>query len=222
MTERVCKPRMNSHQIAVNKNRQDRIDHEISKKLRVLDRNSRRVRFKRGAIVRCWARIRDRDDPFAISDDETCKVHYRDTHEDDVRVLKRESDYLEDYYPVKRTKTDKNTSRHPNTPNLRGPAGLIPRESDQDAEDDFGEEAISLAAVLRRTKRRMERWECEQRCKFEARLALDQTVGQAIPLPKTSHTVKNRNLGEYSGHGDIAPEDEFYRETDPILVAPRQ
>jgi len=47
-------------------------------------------------------------------------------------------------------------AKYVNGTNFRGCAGLVPRD---DEIDDFGEEAIGFAAAIRRTQRRLDRWE---------------------------------------------------------------
>ena len=47
-------------------------------------------------------------------------------------------------------------AKYVNGTSSRGCAGLVPRD---DEEDDYGEEAIARAAAIRRTQRRLDRWE---------------------------------------------------------------
>ena len=53
-------------------------------------------------------------------------------------------------------------AKYVNGTNHRGCAGLVPRD---DELDDYGEEAIEFAAAIRRTQRRLDRWEMEESMK---------------------------------------------------------
>lgn len=178
---------LTSHQIAVQQNRKDRAEYMINRKLRSLDRKSMKIRLKEGAMVRCWRRIKNLEDPFDKSDDER-DVRIVRIHEAPAVVSGKESDAMaEDGNPFgntasipgtlgedgvlieptpKKIKLEHNTphdSHHRRSTNgtvLPSAAGLIPVEEE---EDDYGEEASSLAAAVRRTTRRLDRWEQSDR-----------------------------------------------------------
>jgi hypothetical protein len=159
------RPRMTSHQIAVQQNRKDRVNHLIERKLQRLDRKKRRQRLKQGAIARAWNRIKDIEDPLLMSDDEERPLKHTavDVYDEEGNVVKREDD--DDHaHPSKRAKLDKSRGALANGNVSRGPAGLIPRREEQmgDEADDFGEEAMAIAAAIRRTKRRLERWQMDE------------------------------------------------------------
>ena len=141
--------RMTTHQLAVQQNRKERVEHAIAHKLRRIDRKKRKVRMKEGAILRTWNRIKDLEDPLLASDDENKPLRYYDFGDD----VKRE----EDDHPAKRLKTEKGRVLGEIT---RAPAGLLPRREEETGdEDDYGEEALSLASAIRRSTRRLDRWE---------------------------------------------------------------
>lgn len=207
---------LTSHQLAVQQNRKDRAEYLINRKLKRLDRKSRKARLQEGAISRCWRRIKHMEDPFAKSDDEheihPIKPIIRSTpvvaappaaavETDDAgnttTVASTENSRLTDprdpagvanstadsptepmdvepdLPPVKKIKTEHvnehhSSKRYGNGTAHRGIAGLAPTDAE---EDDYGEEALALAAAIRRSKRRLERWEEE-----DARRALGEDV----------------------------------------------
>ncbi|KAL7271833.1 hypothetical protein RUND412_005385 [Rhizina undulata] len=178
LAERTPKSRpMTSHQLAVQQNRKDRADYVIDKKLRRMDARKKKSRTRESIFRRTWDRIKDMEDPFANSDDEMYDDIIRgiggsgataagEAREDENQAEK----HPEDVEPAhKKLKTD----RHPdmkyfnNGTTNPGPAGLIPKPEE---EDDYGEEAMSLAAALRRTNRRLDRWE-------QQKLDLQETGG---------------------------------------------
>jgi len=145
--------RMTSHQIAVQQNRRERINHVIILKMQRLDARKKRQRFKQGAFIRAWSRIKDIEDPLLMSDDDKHPVK----HTAEFVVDDTNANGDDDTHPNKRSKLTHRTT----TMYTRGPAGLIPRKDEELADDldDFGEEAMSIAAAIRRTRRRLERWE---------------------------------------------------------------
>jgi Ino eighty subunit 1 len=170
------RPRMTSHQLAVQQNRKERINHLIERKLQRLDRKKRRLRLKQGAIARAWNRIKDIEDPLVLSDnEERPRKHAADeVYDEEGNVVQQE----EEEHPIKRVKLDKGRGGPANV--SRPPAGLIPRKEEQmgDEHDDFGEEAMALAAAIRRTKRRLERWQLDE----NRRIAAGLTGGGQQPL----------------------------------------
>lgn len=178
---------LTSHQLAVQQNRKDRADYMIDRKLRGLDRRTRKTRLKEGPMVRAWRRIKNLEDPFAKSDDER-ELKVIRVHEVAV-VTEKEPEILldEDGSPFrngmggsiaggeegatsepipKKIKLEHNDYRDPHHKRFANGtlhpsvAGLVPVEEE---EDDYGEESTSLAAAVRRTTRRLQRWEDEDR-----------------------------------------------------------
>ncbi|KAA8894905.1 hypothetical protein FN846DRAFT_371004 [Sphaerosporella brunnea] len=206
------RPRMTSHQIAVQQNRNDRINHVIERKLQRLDRKKRRLRLKQGTIVRAWNRIKDLEDPLLMSDDEERPLkHVPPDHDEEGNPVKRE-DEDDHHHPTKRTKTDK-AQKLANGTYSRGPAGLIPRKEEENAgdEDDFGEEAMAFAAAIRRTARRLARWQKEDERRIAAGLALvDSANGQALDVP----VAKEENAEGEGDAGDRPEQDEDVSDED--------
>lgn len=186
-SERAPKPRsLTAHQAAVAENRKERADYIIDRKLKRLDRKNNRVRKREGTFARTWRRIKDMEDPFATSDGEaaigdegvTSGIRFdtegnlilpdafmKDTTssiagdngvDDRVRLNVIEANAQLNSIPRRGHKQLTSRAKYVNGTNYRGCAGLVPKDSEL---DDFGEEAIGFAAAIRRTQRRLERWE---------------------------------------------------------------
>jgi hypothetical protein len=153
--------RMTTHQMAVQQNRKDRVNHVIDRELRRLDKKKKASRMKQGSISRAWSRIKDLEEPLFMSDDDERPLkhsqHSIEVYDEEGNMVKREDDD-DRPHPAKRVKVDR-SHKFANGSVSRGPAGLIPRKEEETGDDDdFGEEAMSLAAAIRRTQRRLERW----------------------------------------------------------------
>ncbi|RVD81186.1 uncharacterized protein DFL_009060 [Arthrobotrys flagrans] len=140
---------LTQHQLAVQEHRRRRVERQTHKLINTHYRRGRRARFREGVLKRTWLRIKDLPDPFAKSDDEVDLEHPL------VRIDETEEEMVEKEARRKRAKYNNGTS-------TKGPAGLIPLD---DEVDDFGEEAASIAAALRRIRRRLPRWEEEDRAR---------------------------------------------------------
>ncbi|KAL2760619.1 hypothetical protein ACRALDRAFT_1073605 [Sodiomyces alcalophilus JCM 7366] len=57
-----------AHQIAVERNRNERVEHTLDRGLRELHRKARRLRKQEGAVYRALRRVRELEDPFEDSD----------------------------------------------------------------------------------------------------------------------------------------------------------
>ncbi|RNJ60601.1 hypothetical protein D7B24_007525 [Verticillium nonalfalfae] len=117
-----------AHQLAVERNRSQRVEHILDQGLRKEHRRARKLRKAEGHLLRAMRRIKQMEDPLEDSD-----------VEDEVR---RE---LSAGGPLR----DAGQYRH------RGMAGLTPLKSE---DDDFGEESAAIAAAYRRVNRRLARW----------------------------------------------------------------
>ncbi|KAM0335768.1 hypothetical protein ACHAQA_000818 [Verticillium albo-atrum] len=117
-----------AHQLAVERNRSQRVEHILDQGLRKEHRRSRKLRKAEGHLLRAMRRIKQMEDPLEDSD-----------VEDEVR---RE-------LSAGGSMRDAGQFRH------RGMAGLAPLKSEA---DDFGEESAAIAAALRRANRRLVRW----------------------------------------------------------------
>lgn len=177
------------YQAAVAVNRKERAEHIIDRKLKRLDRRNNRKRKREGVFSRTWKRIKDMEDPFANSDEEGGAgddgVMSGIRFDVDGNLVLLDSIFKDSAIPgdagadegvrlnVIEANAQLNTTSHSerrrgghkqlplrakyvNGTNFRGCAGLVPRD---DEIDDFGEEAIGFAAAIRRTQRRLDRWE---------------------------------------------------------------
>ncbi|KAI4102297.1 MAG: hypothetical protein L6R37_004489 [Teloschistes peruensis] len=180
--ERGPKPRpLTAHQVAVAENRRERAEHLINRKLRILDRKKRKQRRQEGVFVRTWSRIKHIEDPFVNSDEETASHSNNDFHssgmrfDEDGNLILVGTEPKDLYHAPADAERDelfklnvieanavlnKRNQHHPpkylNGTNRRGCAGLVSRD---DEEDDYGEETMAYAAAIRRTQRRLDRWE---------------------------------------------------------------
>ncbi|KAI5924765.1 hypothetical protein F4810DRAFT_700538 [Camillea tinctor] len=111
-----------AHQLAVERNRNQRVEYILDRGLRRHHHRSRKVRRQEGILIRAKHRLEAMADPFLDSDDEGYRM-----------------------FPI-----DKGTFRD------RGFGGLCPLTRE---EDDFGEEFASYSAALRRSDRRLARWD---------------------------------------------------------------
>lgn len=207
MLERLPRHRMTSHQMAVQQNRQDRVDYIINRKLRRLDKKRKRMRIKTGAISRAWARIKDTQEPLYMSDDDLKPLTFARSTDTDGNLAEKHSHEEDASHPAKKARVDKSLQNKGLIEKSRiGPAGLLPREKEEhgDDDDDFGEEAMSLAAALRRSKRRMERWEEEDRRRTAAGFALvDES--RAVPEQTVSGVSAAEHCEQNTG---VATEDD--------------
>ena len=186
-SERAPKPRsLTAHQAAVALNRKERANYIIDRKLKRLDRRNNKLRKREGTFARTWRRIKDMEDPFANSDEEaaigdesamtgirfdtegnlilqdafmkdtTSSIAGENGVDDRVRLNVIEANAQLNNTPRRGHKQLTSRAKYVNGTNYRGCAGLVSRDNEL---DDFGEEAIGFAAAIRRTQRRLERWE---------------------------------------------------------------
>jgi Ino eighty subunit 1 len=111
---------LTAHQLAVDKNRSQRVDYILRRGLRQKHYVAKKQRLQGSAIWRALQRIKQMGDPFDDSEGE--------------------DDSSQENLPFK----------------ARGFGGLVQLEVGQ---DDFGEEMSAYAAALRRTSRRLDRWD---------------------------------------------------------------
>ncbi|KAH6689578.1 INO80 chromatin remodeling complex Ies1 [Plectosphaerella plurivora] len=117
-----------AHQIAVERNRTQRVEHTLDQGLRKQHHKARKLRKKESTVYRAWARVTSTDN------------------------------WLEDSDPDEVVSTQlaalgiRPASGKFRSPGLGGFAQL------EEEVDDFGEEAVSASAALRRSIRRLQRW----------------------------------------------------------------
>ncbi|KAK3901856.1 hypothetical protein C8A05DRAFT_16023 [Staphylotrichum tortipilum] len=120
-----------AHQLAVERNRSQRVEYILDRGLRRSHHRSRRTRRPEGAIIRALPRLAQMQDPFDDSEEDEVISHG-----------KLASSILNG--------ADSQRLRE------RGYGGLA---SLKDETDDFGEQVSAYAAAFRRTMRRLHRWE---------------------------------------------------------------
>lgn len=121
-----------AHQIAVERNRSQRVEYILDRGIRRSHHRSRKQRRVDGSIIRALNRLAQMPDPFEDSEDDETVAHNRHflTHGGPLPDAKRLRE--------------------------RGYGGLCQLK---DEPDDFGEEFSSFAAAVRRAHRRLSRWE---------------------------------------------------------------
>lgn len=123
-----------AHQLAVERNRSQRVEHILDRGLRRGRHRARKEHRDQGAILRALPRLAQMDNPFDDSEDEEVAA-----------VLGKHSASVS---------SDGNKRMRE-----RGYGGLAQLK---DEPDDFGEQVSSYAAAFRRTNRRLMRWENHQ------------------------------------------------------------
>jgi len=122
-----------AHQLAVERNRSQRVEYILDRGLRRSHHRSRRTRRPEGAILRALPRLAQMQDPFDDSEDDEVVTHSKHA----AALLNGAGGHgLRE----------------------RGYGGLA---SLKDETDDFGEQVSAYAAAYRRTVRRLERWELD-------------------------------------------------------------
>ncbi|KAK4104011.1 INO80 chromatin remodeling complex Ies1-like protein [Parathielavia hyrcaniae] len=119
-----------AHQIAVERNRTQRVEYILDRGLRRSHHSSRKLRRGEGSIVRALPRLAHMQDPFDDSDEDEVVAHGKH---------------------ASATIGDNNKRMRE-----RGYGGLAQLK---DEPDDFGEQLSAYAAAFRRVARRLERWE---------------------------------------------------------------
>ncbi|KAK7741036.1 hypothetical protein SLS53_005101 [Cytospora paraplurivora] len=152
-----------AHQIAVERNRTQRVEYILDRGIRQRHRKSRRARKTDGAIVRAAKRIRYMEDPFEDSEGE-----------ENIQVLKHHLLVGPSAYPpgIDPVTTRKTSFRE------RGFGGLVPLVTE---EDDFGEEIVAYTAAMRRAARRLDRWEAYS----------GPDVGPVAPIKRPQQALAN-------------------------------
>jgi Ino eighty subunit 1 len=131
-----------AHQLAVEKNRSQRVEYILDRGIRKEHRKARKLRRAEGAIIRALTRLKymqDREErPFENSEDED--VAAQNHQRLNLPGVAADPSALSSAEPFRE----------------RGFGGLTPLASEK---DDFGEEASAYAGALRRMNRRLTRWE---------------------------------------------------------------
>lgn len=125
-----------AHQLAVENNRKQRIDYVLSRGIHRKHHRARKLRQTEGAIVRALRRLKEVDEPFENSEDES--------------NLEFNRGLFMFTMGAQQSMSTGNAFRE------RGFHGIVQLKSEP---DDFGEETASYASAMRRACRRINRWE---------------------------------------------------------------
>lgn len=159
---------MTAHQQAVEKNRAQRVDYILDRKMRKVYQKKEKLRSREGAIWRAWNRQDAMVDPFANSEDEDSR-------------LRRTGGPVRD----------------------QGFGGLMALETE---EDDYGEEINAYAAALRRSSRRLDRWDMLRPGEFSKPVAPKPTNG--VPKYLHSDIYEDANEDSMDKPREYSPEAE--------------
>jgi len=123
-----------AHQLAVERNRSQRVEYILDRGLRKSHHKSRKQRRVDGSIIRALNRLNHVQNPFDDSEDEDLANHNKNA------LLMGNANVEPKTFPFRE----------------KGYGGLCQLK---DEDDDFGEEFASFSAALRRAHRRLARWE---------------------------------------------------------------
>lgn len=151
-----------AHQLAVERNRSQRVEYILDKGLRRQHHKSRKLRRKEGAIYLAYKRLQAQVDPFEDSDNEDSRP--------------------------------RNLPKSDDKPTVFREAGLGGLCSLRAEPDDFGEEVSYYAAALRRSNRRLARWE-------------GQEGGVVAPVKKRKENGAATNGTNGVANGDVTMDD---------------
>ncbi|KAJ4413747.1 hypothetical protein N0V82_008336 [Gnomoniopsis sp. IMI 355080] len=183
-----------AHQLAVERNRTQRVEYILDRGIRKAHRKARRARKTEGAVVRAAARIAKIENPFDDSEGE-----------DNVTALKHHlvvgpSAYAPGVDPM----TGKQMPFRE-----RGYGGLVPLTTEI---DDFGEEFATYSAALRRAVRRLDRWENQK----------GPDIGPVAPVkrPRPGYQNGERDPDETEEEMDRDADATQYSMMDESMLAP--
>lgn len=183
-----------AHQLAVERNRTQRVEYILDRGIRKAHRKARKTRKTEGAVVRAAARIAKMENPFDDSEGE-----------DNVTALKHHllvgpSAYAAGVDPM----TGKQMPFRE-----RGFGGLVPLISEV---DDFGEEFATYSASMRRAVRRLDRWEGHK----------GPDVGPVAPVkrPRPGYQNGERDPDETEEEMDRDADATQYSMMDESMLAP--
>lgn len=191
---------------------------EIERMLRSRDRRNRRVRYQQGSISRTWNRIKDLD-PIYISDDEGA-VQKEDEAVTTGKRGGRKKQQQSSQPQSSQTSEQQQPQNNNNNNSVNGTSSTHAAENDSNnfnssfqstttiiqpptlragtvfADDDYGEEALSVARAIRRSLRWTTRWKAEQSqppSSFNNHTELngDSTHAPVVEKPRSESASKN-------------------------------
>lgn len=183
-----------AHQIAVERNRTQRVEYILDRGIRKAHRKARRARKLDGAVVRAVSRLSHLDDPFDDSEGE-----------DNVNALKHHILVGPSVYPPG---VDPMTGKRMPF-RERGFGGLVSMVTEP---DDYGEEFSAYAASLRRAVRRLDRW--------EAHTGAEAGPIAPVKRPKLAPLNGEKDPDETEEEGDRDPDATQYSMMEDSLLVP--
>ncbi|KAF3916634.1 hypothetical protein ABW20_dc0104442 [Dactylellina cionopaga] len=169
---------LTQHQLAVQEHRRQRVERQTVKMIDTHYRRTKRARHRESVMKRAWFRIKEMPDPFSKSDDEVDLEHGL------IRIDENEEE-------METKENRRRKAKYNNGTSTKGPAGLVPLD---DEVDDFGEEVAGVAASLRRIRRRLPRWEEEDRARKKKGLTGEVEIADPEPgVPVTTARDNERN-----------------------------
>lgn len=181
-----------AHQIAVERNRTQRVEYILDRGIRKAHHKARRGRRMDGAVVRAVSRLSHLEDPFDDSEGE-----------DNVNALKHHLLVGPSVYPPG---VDPMTGKRMPF-RERGFGGLVSMVTEQ---DDYGEEFSAYAASLRRAVRRLNRW--------EAHTGPDTGPIAPVKKPRLAPLHGDKDPDETEEEGDHADATQYSMMDDSMLV----
>ncbi|KAK3325564.1 hypothetical protein B0H66DRAFT_580559 [Apodospora peruviana] len=178
-----------AHQLAVERNRSQRVEYILDRGIRRSHHKCRKLRRLDGSIIRALNRLNHVQDPFEDSEDEEAARGNINNNNKAALLLNANGDVKN--LPFRE----------------KGFGGLCQLK---DEEDDFGEEVASFCAALRRSERRLSRWEHHEG---------PEPLGVIRPVKRPKpHGVNGGGSGEGSqnggGGGGGDEEDGYFQDGD--------
>jgi Ino eighty subunit 1 len=159
-----------AHQLAVERNRNQRVEYILDRGLRRKQHRARKIRRQDGSIYRAWKRVQEMQDPFENSDGEDGPQQFSFSEDRGTGNLFRGA----------------------------GIGGLVLLKSE---DDDFGEQANTFAAAIRRAHRRLNRWDAYE---GPALGVIPPTKRKKKVDPDSALNGGDGDLDGMDGKGDLA------------------
>ncbi|KAH8887364.1 INO80 chromatin remodeling complex Ies1-like protein [Thozetella sp. PMI_491] len=178
-----------AHQLAVERNRTQHVEYILDRGIRKSHHKFRKARRAEGSLVRALNRLGHMTDPFEDSDDDDCQMHNKQL------ALMGGPNGESKGFPYRE----------------RGFGGLCQLRGE---DDDFGEEFATFCASIRRTQRRLERWEAHE----GPELGVIQPIKRA--RQNRPEPLDDDLDGEGSPSKDAIDPAETEDETELVIKAP--
>lgn len=201
-----------AHQLAVERNRSQRVDYILDRGIRKMHRKSRRARRSEGAVIRAAKRLEHVMDPFDDSEGEENFRAIKHHVAVGVTAYSYGKDPLRGFYmPFYERGYGGLVQLLPKGP-LPGMNEVLLGQNDGFGEDDnFGEEFADYSAALRRSVRRLDRWESQS----------GPDVGPIAPVKKAKQrSFHERDPDETEEEMDRDADATQYSMMDESMLVP--